>query len=123
MKKILIVEDEVALREAFVMVLELQGYEVVQAENGHEALELLKTFNPDIIILDILMPIMGGIEFLETAELKMTHPNTHVIVLSNLSDDRTIRKVQDLQVDDYVLKSSVSPITLVDKVENILTSK
>jgi len=122
MNKILVVEDEVALREAFVMIFDLQGYKTAEAENGQEALEILDTFNPDAIILDVLMPVMGGIEFLEHAQLQKNHPNTHIIVLSNLSDDQTLRKVQEFNIDNYILKASVSPITLVEKVKEFLAS-
>jgi CheY-like chemotaxis protein len=122
MKKIMIVEDEVALREAFVMIFDLQGYKTAEADNGQEALNMLRTFKPDIIILDILMPILGGIEFLEQAQLGLHFPGTQVLVLSNLSDDQTMRKIQDLEVEHYILKSSVTPNTLVEKVESILGS-
>lgn len=123
MKKVLIVEDEDALREAFTMIFDIKGFKTAEAANGQIALSVLKEFEPDIIILDIMMPIMSGFEFLEKANLAENYPKTKVLVLSNLSDEKSVNKAKELGSDEFILKSSVSPATLVETINNILSSR
>jgi CheY-like chemotaxis protein len=121
MTKILIVEDEDALRNIYVMLFNAQpGYTVYEAMNGQIALEQVKLHQPDVIILDILMPVMTGIEFLENANLKTDHTQTKVLVLSNLSDTKSLNKIRDLGADKYILKSSTSPTKLIESVKELL---
>ena len=83
MKRILIVEDEKPLREAFAFLLTQEGYEVELAENGKVALKKLAAFRPDLILLDMLMPVMNGLEFLRAARLPSAFPVTKTLLLSN----------------------------------------
>jgi CheY-like chemotaxis protein len=122
MKKILIVEDEVALRDVYVMLFKSQKFEVHEAPNGQIAISKLKDADPDVIILDILMPVMGGIEFLETTKIKETFPKTRVLVLSNLSDPKTLARIKELGADHYILKASASPTKLLGSVHELLNS-
>ena len=119
MTKILIVEDENMLRDVYTTLFSMENYEVMGAPNGKEALKLLKTFEPDLIVLDLLMPVMNGIEFLEKAQIKKNYPKTKVLVLSNLSDPKTINKITKLGISDYKLKASLSPVQLANAVKNL----
>ncbi len=119
MKRLLIVEDDLALLNVYTTIFKIKGFKVTEATNGRNALEKLEKLKPDVIVLDILMPVMGGIEFLETADIKKTHPNTKILVLSNLSDQSTLRKLKELGADNHVLKSSVAPNELVDAVNQL----
>ena len=119
MPKILIVEDENMLREVYTTLFSMENYEVMSAPNGKEGLKLLKKFKPDLIVLDLLMPVMNGIEFLEKAQLKKNYPAIKVLVLSNLSDPKTINKITKLGVSDYKLKASLSPVQLASAVRNL----
>ena len=121
MKKILIVEDEMALLKVYVMLFGMQNFEVHEASNGKIALDLLDKINPDIIVLDILMPVMGGLEFLEVSQVKIKNPKTKILVLSNLSDPETLNRIKELGADKYLLKASVSPGKLVTAVNELLT--
>ncbi len=123
MKRILIVEDEAALLEIYVMIFKTQKFAVYQACNGKAALEQLDKAKPDVIILDILMPVMGGVEFLETANIKKKYPKTKVLMLSNLSDFLTLEKVKKLGADKYLLKADTSPNELVKAVSRLLRTK
>jgi DNA-binding NarL/FixJ family response regulator len=118
-KSILIVEDENDLRDAYTLLFEMKKYTVFSAVNGKEALSILKNKKPDYIILDILMPVMGGIEFLETAHIPEEYPGTKVLVLSNLSDRKTITKVMNLGASRYILKASSSPSELLQAIESL----
>jgi DNA-binding NarL/FixJ family response regulator len=120
MKKILIVEDEEVLRKVYETLFTLEKFSVAVAENGKAALQKLKKVKPDVIILDLLMPVMGGVEFLETSNLKKTHPRTKVLVLSNLSDADTISRITELGATKYVLKAGVSPGELIGTVRKML---
>ncbi len=107
MKKVLIIEDEKPLRDVYALILQTEGFKVATAENGESGLKKLKAFNPDLIILDILMPVMGGKEFLETAKLKKNYPETNTIIVSNLSDP--IDDYQKYGVVECFLKVNLSP--------------
>lgn len=119
MKSALIVEDEKALRDAYALMLTAKNYKVFQAVNGREALPILQSKKPDYIILDILMPVMGGIEFLETARISDNYPDVKVLVLSNLSDKKTVDTVMRLGASKYLLKASASPSELIHTIESL----
>lgn len=120
MKRILIVEDESALRDVYKTLFKLEKYSVHEAANGREALKQLPKTKPDVILLDILMPVMGGVEFLKTAKLSQEYPSTKVLVLSNLSDPKTLKDITSLGVHKYLLKASASPVELVGAVHELL---
>lgn len=120
-KRILIVEDEKPLREAFAFLLKSEGFSIELAENGKVGLEKLRTFNPNLILLDMLMPVMNGEEFLRQAKLKVSHPEVSTLVLSNLSDAvSTLEDADQLGVTDSVIKADVSPAELAAKVKKLL---
>lgn len=121
MIKVLIVEDEVALREVYVTLFTIEKFDVYQAINGKDALKQLPKVKPDVVLLDVLMPEMGGMEFLEIAQLQEKYPKAKVLMLTNLSDTKTLQQIKD-QGASYILKSSISPLQLVKAVRNLLTS-
>lgn len=117
--RILIVEDEKLLNEAYETVLKHEGYEVDKAFNGQEALDVLKKSKPDLILLDLRMPKMDGLTFL--AELKKTdYPKFKIIVFSNYDVQKDIDRSFDLGATHYVLKAYASPKELVRIVRNSL---
>lgn len=120
MKKILIIEDEVPLREVYATLFMLEKYQVAEASNGREGLAELKKTVPDVVIVDVLMPVMGGLEFLEKARLKSQHPSLKVLVLSNLSDPSTLTRIDQLGATKYMLKASLSPAELVQTVNELV---
>lgn len=109
MKTILIVEDEKILREAYKKILAQEGYHVVDAPDGQRALKLLDDETPDLILLDMLMPHMDGLEFLEHADLQSNHPGTKVIAFSNLSNQQGLNAMMEKGATMQLLKSSLSP--------------
>lgn len=122
MTKILIVEDDKALNSAYQMILEHEGYEVKTAFDGKDGLELATSFKPDIILLDLLMPIMGGISFLEHYNPGNKHPDVRVIVLSNMGDYQLVDQARTLGAYKYIVKAHTSPGQLA-RVINHLTGK
>lgn len=112
MKRILIIEDEKPLREAYAMVLEQEGFKIGTAENGQAGIKKLRSFKPDLIILDMLMPVMDGLGFLKSAELTTRYPNTKTIIISNLSDAITDTDSQKYGVAGTFVKVNLSPLDL-----------
>src|SRR5688500_16508206 len=90
MATILIVEDERNLNEAYQMILQRDGHTIHAAYDGTEALEITKKVEPDLILLDLRMPKMGGVEFLKHYNLKEMHPKVQVVIFSNLDTQKEI---------------------------------
>ncbi len=116
---ILVVEDDLALSDAFNMILTHSGFKVHNSHNGKEALDYLSKHTPDIILLDILMPIMDGREFLKHFDNKKHIP---IVVLSNLDSKTDIEQLINLGATTYMLKSSVSPDVLVKLVKDTMAT-
>jgi CheY-like chemotaxis protein len=109
MTQILIVEDDKMLRDAFTILLEVEQYDVTGASNGKEALALCQTNEYDVILLDLMMPIMDGLGFLEKADMGNRAPRTRIVLLSNLSSGETIEKATQLGIHRREIKSNLSP--------------
>jgi CheY-like chemotaxis protein len=123
MKQILIIEDEKPLRDAFAFLMTSEGYAVELAENGKVALEKLKACKPDLLILDVLMPIMNGLEFLKRAKLPKRFPKLKTLMLSNLSDPVTLDEARAYGVTSLILKADLSPSELAATVKNMITPR
>jgi two-component system response regulator YesN len=119
-RRILIIEDEKPLREAFVYLLESEGFAVAAAENGRIGLAKLKSFQPNLILLDMLMPVMDGETFLRKAALPVKHPHIKTLMLSNLSDPVTFEEAYTYGVTDSVLKADLSPAELAAVAKKML---
>lgn len=122
-KKILIVEDEHVLLEAYELILKSEGYEVVLAHDGEEALKITGDYEPDIILLDLRMPRVNGIQFLKQYNLAEKHPDVKVIVFSNMDAQSDIDAAYELGAERYILKAWASPKELIQLVKQTLASK
>lgn len=122
MAKVLIVEDELPLRMAYDTILKRDGHIVDRAKDGAEALEKVEKFKPDLILLDLLMPNVDGIEFLKKYDLTK-HPKVKVVVFSNLSHSEQIEEAEKLGAVRYVVKSSVTPSQLSQLIVDVLGTK
>lgn len=114
-KKILIADDEPDILEIIQYNLQNEGYEVATAKNGNQAIEQARRFNPDLIILDIMMPGKNGIEVCNILRMQPAFNDTLIIFLTALSDEGTEVKGLETGADDFVTKP-VSPKVLVSKV-------
>jgi two-component system, OmpR family, alkaline phosphatase synthesis response regulator PhoP len=114
-KKILIADDEPDILEIIQYNLQAEGYEVTTAKNGNEAIDQAKRVNPDLIILDIMMPGKNGIEVCNILRLQPAFNNTLIIFLTALSDEGTEVKGLETGADDFISKP-ISPKVLVSKV-------
>ncbi len=114
-KKILIADDEPDILEIIQYNLQNEGYEVATAKNGNEAIDQARRFNPDLIILDIMMPGKNGIEVCNILRMQPAFNDTLIIFLTALSDEGTEVKGLETGADDFITKP-ISPKVLVSKV-------
>lgn len=112
MAAILVVEDDKDLNAAYRLILEKAGHTVQVAFDGKQALESLKSFEPDLILLDLLMPIMGGLEFLQNYELKQKHPNVKVLIFTNMENSPEVSEAYKLGAHRCIIKSWTAPQNL-----------
>ena len=120
MAKILIVEDEKVLNEAYELVLKKEGYAVSCAFNGEEALAYVKKGKFDLILLDLRMPKIDGVEFLKRSNPSKNFPSTKIIVFSNYDDQKEVDDAIKYGATRYILKAWSSPSELVKIVRESL---
>ena len=118
-RKILIADDEPDILEILKYNLEKEGYGVSTAKDGDEALDKAKTFQPDLIVLDMMMPKKNGMEVCEILRAQSQFRDTMIMFLTALSDEMTQLKGFDTGADDYVTKP-ISPSVFVSKVNALL---
>jgi DNA-binding response OmpR family regulator len=122
-KKILIVEDDNFVAEVYLAKLSEMKYEPILAQNGEEGLAALKKNKIDMILLDILMPVMSGMEMLEEIKKNKEWENIPVILLTNVGGKESIQKVREMGVKNYLIKSHFTPAEVVEKIESVFNEK
>jgi CheY-like chemotaxis protein len=116
MKKILIIEDEEILLNLLNKKLTQEGYEVYLSRNGLEGLEKMKEIKPDIILLDIIMPKMGGMEVMEEMQKNEELKKIPVVIISNSGQPVEIDKIKKLGAKDWLIKTEFNLQEVVEKV-------
>src|SRR6056297_1905992 len=119
-KKILIVEDEKVLLRLLKDRLKKEGYIVSTAENGEVGLEKIRKEHPDLILLDIIMPKMNGIQLLERKKREGKIKDIPVIIISNSGQPAEINKVKKLGANNWLIKTEFNPQEVIRKVEEII---
>lgn len=117
-KRVLIIEDELNHLRAMKEKLESAGFEVITAEDGDEGLVQAKTGNPDIILLDIILPHKDGFQVLE--DLRAAESHIPVVVVSNSGQPVEIDRARELGAVDYLVKAEFNPSDVVEKVKEVL---
>src|SRR3989344_92444 len=121
--KVLVVEDEEILLTALKEELNTGGYEVEGAVDGEDALVKVKTFHPQLILLDLVMPKMDGMEMLQKLKADAEVRDIPVVILTNLSDYDRISEALSLGAMDYLVKANYKLEDLLDKVKTVLSRK
>ncbi len=121
--KILIVEDEISLSDAYHMLLKQAKYNVQVAHDGKDALVKAETLKPDLILLDLRMPVLDGVGFLKEYDLIHKHPDVKVIVFSNYDMQDEIDEAYRLGAERYILKAWASPREILNLVKDVLANK
>jgi CheY-like chemotaxis protein len=116
---ILVVEDDKDLNNAYRIILSNEGYNVESAFDGKEALLKLETFEPQLILLDLLMPIMGGLEFLQHFNLK-AHPDVKVLIFTNMENSPEVAEAYSLGAHRCIIKSWTAPHNLARVISDAL---
>jgi DNA-binding response OmpR family regulator len=120
MKRILFVEDDVVIARIYARKLEDAGFRVLVATDGLNAIKLIPVYQPDLLVLDIMLPKLNGVEVLKFLRQHPQHQSVQVIVLSNAFLNSLWEEITTLGVQEILLKSSVSPPQLVATVQRIL---
>jgi DNA-binding response OmpR family regulator len=120
MKKILIIEDERALAGAVKEKLENSGYEVLIAKNGEEGLRMIYGDKPDLVLLDIVMPVMDGMTMLEKLRKEEWGKDMKVILLTNLEGPEERSTANEYGANDYLVKSDWKLEDILEKVKEVL---
>jgi CheY-like chemotaxis protein len=119
--RILVVEDDRDLNNAYCIILRHEGHEVVEAFDGKEALDKLKDFKPDLVLLDLLMPVMGGLEFLENWEDR-AKGDVKVLIFTNMENSPEVAEAYKLGANRCIIKSWTAPHNLAKVVSDTLQS-
>lgn len=119
-QKIAIIEDELSICEMYRMKLVGAGYDVKTAHDGQEGLALLEVFKPQLILLDLKMPVMSGDEMLTKLRETDWGAKIKVIILTNISRDEAPRTLQFLNIDRYIVKAHHTPTQVANIVAEIL---
>jgi CheY-like chemotaxis protein len=124
MRKILIAEDDFFIRDIYSKVFSLSGYDVAVAVDGADALDKISNQQFDMVLLDIMMPRMTGIDVLKNVRsLQTPQKSTPIFIITNLGQQNVIEEAFKLGMDGYILKSQVTPQQIVDEINNYFISK
>jgi DNA-binding response OmpR family regulator len=119
-KKIMLVEDDHFLSSLLKARLEKDGFGVLQAFDGQQAIEMLKTERPNLVILDLIMPKTNGFEVLKTITLTPGIEKIPVVIVSNLAQDSDIEKARELGAKEYFVKVKISIDDLIEKIKDLV---
>ena len=119
MTKIAIIEDDPTISQMYRLKFEADGFDVRMASNGKIGVELVKTFKPDIILLDIQMPEMDGAEALKRIRANNSSKDTPVIILTNLGEEEAPSEMRSLGISSYIVKANNTPRQVVTHVKEI----
>lgn len=118
--KIAIVEDDIAIVQMYRMKFESEGYEVAFANDGEQGLGVIEDFQPDIVLLDLMMPIMDGTEMLTKLRQQPWGKNLRVIILTNMGESEAKSDIHDLGVTEFIVKADMTPRQVAERVKQLL---
>ena len=121
MKKILIVEDDINLLNLYKEVLTKEGYEVALAEDGGEAIQKAEGFQPDAVLLDLMLPSVDGFKVLEEIRSNPKTENCYVIVQTNLDSEMQRQKAKNLGANEFLVKSESNPGSLIEDIKRLIS--
>jgi DNA-binding response OmpR family regulator len=122
-KKVLIVDDDEFLLDMYAVKFKEAGFEVDIAQNGEAALEKVRTGNPDVVLLDVVMPKMDGFDVLRAIRKEKLAPHAEVFVLSNLGQKEDTDRGINLGAVDYIVKAHFTPSEVVARVNSTLSGR
>lgn len=120
MTKIAIIEDDQTISQMYRMKFEADGFDVQLASNGTRGVALVKEFQPDMILLDLQMPEMGGAEALGHIRAEDWGKDIPVIILTNLGQEEAPKELKSLGIHSYIVKAELTPRQVVSEVQEAL---
>lgn len=123
MKKILIIEDDSFLSEMYLSKFNQSDFQAEAASDGKEGLNKIKSFNPDLILLDIVLPKMDGFEVLKEIKNDPELKKIPVVLLTNLGQKNEVEKGLSLGAEEYIIKAHFTPSAVVEKVKEIINKQ
>jgi len=120
MAKILVIEDDKFLRELISQKLVKEGYDISEAMDGEEGIEAAKKEQPDLILLDLILPGIDGFEVLARIKSEPEASKVPVIILSNLGQKDDIEKALKMGAVDYLIKAHFTPAEIIEKIRGIM---
>lgn len=120
MTKIAIIEDDPVIRQMYLMKFEAAGFDVAVAENGAEGVKLVEKFIPDILLLDISMPVMNGDEALAEIRKHDWGRDIPVLILTNLGEEEAPKTLHSMGIQSYIVKAELTPRQVVERVKKAL---
>ncbi|HSX01611.1 MAG TPA: response regulator [Candidatus Saccharimonas sp.] len=121
--KVAIIEDDIAIVQMYRTKFENEGYQVETAGDGETGLELIESYQPDIILLDLMMPNMNGLDMLQKLRAQPGGKDAKVVVLTNMGDTETATRVYKMAADDYIVKAEMTPKDVAERVKKLLAKK
>lgn len=121
--KVAIIEDDMAIVQMYRTKFETEGYDVATAPDGTAGLQLIEQFQPDIVLLDLMMPNMNGLDMLKALRATADGREAKVVVLTNMGDTETATKVYKMAADDYIVKAEMTPKQVAERVKALLEKK
>ncbi len=120
MTRITIIEDDPTISQMYRMKFEADGFEVRLAGNGQVGVKVVEQFQPDVILLDLQMPEMNGVEALQVIRKHNWGKTIPVIILTNLGEEEAPNELRDLGVHSYIVKANYTPRQVVEQVKTAI---
>ncbi|HAC56042.1 TPA: hypothetical protein DCF80_00930 [Candidatus Saccharibacteria bacterium] len=120
MTKIAIIEDDSVISQMYRMKFEADGFDVQVANNGRDGIELVRAFSPDIVLLDMQMPVMNGNDALREIRKADWGKTVPVMILTNLGEEEAPKDIRSLGIDSYIVKADLTPRQVVERVKSTL---
>ena len=119
-QKVLIIEDDTMILDMYTLKFSQEGFEVHAAEDGQKGWDQAQSVQPDVILLDIILPEMDGFTVLKNLKGDEALKDIPVILLTNLGQDGDVKKGLELGANDYLIKANYTPSQVLDKVKSVL---
>ena len=120
MTKIAIIEDDAVISQMYRMKFEADGFDVQLANNGARGVDMVESYNPDIILMDLQMPEMDGVTALGIIRKKEWGKDIPVIIITNLGEEESPKGIRELGIHSYIVKAELTPRQVVQRVKEAL---
>ena len=118
--KVFIIDDDPFVLDMYVLKFKEEGFEVVTASSGKNAVLRIKEEKPNIILLDVIMPMIDGFEILRSLQKENLDPKPKIIFLTNFGQKEDVERGLQLGADDYIIKAHFTPREVVEKIKSLL---